>query len=375
MVMMNRRERFKNIRKVVVKVGTSVLTSGDDLDIGYIQRLAGEIAELRRRGTDIILVSSGAISAGMGQLSLKTRPRSIPQLQAAAAVGQNRLMHNYQVAFEQHGLTIAQILLTADDLKDRQRYLNARNTLLTLWGYGIIPIVNENDSVATEEIRVGDNDSLSAQVANLIDADLLIILSDIDGLLSGDPRKCPDASLISTVSEITLQIERFAGKAGREYAIGGMKTKIQAAKIVTSSGEMMVIANGRKDSLIDILEGKQIGTLFLPQGDRMSCRKRWIAFTLEKKGSLIADEGAINAIVGRGKSLLPSGIVDVQGKFKTGEAVGIEDRSGKEIARGLVNYSSDEVKMILGKKSYQIEDILGYCYYEEVIHRDNLVVL
>ena len=376
MLEVDRTRRLKSVQRLVVKVGTRVLTSEKNLlDVGWIEVLAGQIAKLRCRGVDIAIVSSGAVGAGMGQLSMKRRPRSIPQLQAAAAVGQNQLMHSYQVAFGGYNLTIAQILLTADDLKNRQRYLNVRNTLLTLWDYGVIPILNENDSVAIDEIRLGDNDNLSAQVANLIDADLLIILSDTDGFFSADPRKDPQAHLISTITEISPELEELAGEAGSEVATGGMRTKLEAAKILIASGQMMLIANGRKHSLVDILDGREVGTLFLPQADRMASRKRWIAFSHSPNGVLVVDDGAVQAIVERGKSLLPSGVVNLQGNFENGDVVSILNLKGREIARGLVNYCDKELQKILGKRSSEIEKILGYCYYEEVVHRDNLVIL
>ncbi len=372
----NRKERLKCVRRLVVKVGTRVLSSENNLpDVRWIETLAGQIAQLRCRGIEVVVVSSGAIGAGMGQLSMSRRPRSIPQLQAAAAVGQNQLMHSYQVAFGRHNLTIAQILLTADDLKNRQRYLNVRNTLLTLWHYGVIPVLNENDSVATDEITVGDNDNLSAQVANLIDAHLLIILSDTDGFFSADPRKAPQARLINTITEITPELEKLAGQTATEVATGGMRTKLEAAKILTASGQMMLIANGRKHSLVSILNGKEVGTLFLPQAERMASRKRWIAFSHPPKGVLVVDDGAVQAIAEKGKSLLPSGVIKLKGEFENGEVVNIQNLKGQDIARGLVNYRDKELKKILGKKSSEIEKILGYCYYEEVVHRDNLVVL
>jgi glutamate 5-kinase len=376
MSVIDRKERFTDVRRLVVKVGTRVLSSENHLpDVRWIETLAGQIAQLRCRGIEVAVVSSGAIGAGMGQLSMPRRPRSIPQLQAAAAVGQNQLIHSYQVAFGRHNLTIAQILLTADDLKNRQRYLNVRNTLLTLWSYGVIPVLNENDSVATDEITVGDNDNLSAQVANLIDAELLIILSDTDGFFSTDPRKAPQARLISTITEITPELEKLAGQTATEVATGGMRTKLEAAKILIASGQMMLIANGRKHSLVSILNGKEVGTLFLPQAERMASRKRWIAFSHPPKGVLVIDDGAVQAIAEKGKSLLPSGVIRLKGEFENGEVVNIQNLKGQEIARGLVNYCDRELKKILGKKSSEIEKILGYCYYEEVVHRDNLVVL
>ena len=372
----NRTSLFRNVRRIVVKLGSRVITSSDNSpDVRVLERLAGEVARLRKRGIEVVLVSSGAIGAGMGELGMKTRPRTIPDLQAAAAVGQNLLMHHYKVVFQRHGIAIGQVLLTADDLLDRARYVNARNTLTTLFRYGVVPIINENDSVAVDETKVGDNDTLSAYVTHMIGADLLILLSDVDGLFSSDPRKDGSPRRIEVVEEITPEVEALAGEPGTEVGIGGMRTKLRAAKIVTWSGEMMVIANGRRDSLLKILDGAAIGTLFLPRNERMTDRKRWIAFVRDRKGSVVVDEGAAAALVERGKSLLPSGIVAVKGEFEAGEMIGIEDRKGGELARGLSRYSSEEVEKIRGRHSSEIERILGYRTGDEVAHRDDLVVL
>ncbi|MCD6336420.1 MAG: glutamate 5-kinase [Candidatus Latescibacteria bacterium] len=399
------------IRNIVVKVGTRVLTAEDHApDEAVIRRLADEIAQLKARGVRTTLISSGAIGAGMGRLKLRTRPKSIPQLQAAAAVGQNQLMHRYELAFKRHRIPIAQVLLNAEDvLNNRARYLNLRDTFEELFNFGAIPIVNENDSVATDEIKIGDNDTLSAHVTHLVDAKLLIILTDIDGLYSCDPRKrkthrgdaahaenppaeagealrplrlCGEKRsaktspvLIGCVERIGPEIEALAGSPGSEVGIGGMRTKIEAAKIVTGGGKMMIIANGKCDSLIDILEGQEIGTLFLPQVDKMTSRKRWIAFNLKERGKIIVDAGARTALVEKGKSLLPSGIVAIEGNFRRGDMVGIVDESNVELGRGLVNYPAAEIAKIRGRKTLEIEGILGYQYHDEVVHRDDLVIM
>ncbi len=377
---MDRKTLFKDIRRVVVKLGTTVITRQDNLlDQDVIRRLSEEISGLRRRGMQVAVVSSGAISAGMGRLGMKRRPVTIPDLQAAAAVGQNLLMHNYKIAFREYGITIAQVLLTADDLKDRPRYVNARNTLAALFKYGVVPVLNANDSVAMDEIKVGDNDTLAAYVTNLIEAQLLVILSDVDGLYSGDPGRGVqsenDHSLIEVVEEIDDKFESFCGGPGSDVGVGGFKAKIRAARIVTMSGEMLVIANGKRHSLSEIVQGENIGTLFLPVRKKMTGRKRWIAFAIGGEGSLIVDPGAVRAIVKGGKSLLPSGIVGIRGNFDAGEMVKIEDESGRELARGLARYSCAEVDKIRGRRSSEIEDALGYRRDDEVIHRDDIVVL
>jgi len=373
---MERSDFFRDIRKVVVKLGTKVLTlSGNQLDLAVIDRVAKEVAELRRRNIQTVIVSSAAIAAGMGGLGIGRRPRAIPELQACAAVGQNLLINSYKEAFSKYGLMVGQVLLTADDLADRGRYVNVRNTMMTLLGYGVIPIVNENDSVATDEIKVGDNDILSAHVANLIGADLLVVLSDVDGLFAGDPRKGGNPEILRTIPRIGPEIEAISGEAGTDVSIGGMRTKIEAARIVTGAGEMMVIANGKKDSIVDIVEGREIGTFFVPERRKMKSRKRWIAFPLRKKGVIFVDRGAAKAIIHEGRSLLPSGIVGTSGEFKMGDVVGIQDADRVEFARGITNYSSSEIEKIKGLKSFEIEDVLGYKYYDEVVHRDDLVIV
>ena len=368
---------LKGVHRIVVKLGTRVLTTPEyALDMGIIQRVADQVAVLHARGIQTAIVSSGAIGAGMGRLGLRSRPRSLPQLQAAAAIGQNQLMYGYEEAFGKHGLPIGQVLLTTDDiLNNRVRYLNVRSTFAALFEVGAVPIVNENDSVATDEIKLGDNDTLSAHVTNLVGADLLIILTDLDGLYSANPRQHRASVLIPVVEHITPEIEALAGSSGSEVAVGGMRTKIEAAKIVTGSGEMMIIANGKKDSLIDLLDGNDIGTLFLPQTDKRASRKRWIAFNMDRKGTVEIDAGAVRALAEQGRSLLASGIMAVHGTFELGDMIGILDPSGREIARGLTNYSAEELSKIRGRKSSEFQKVLGYRSYDEVVHRDHLVVM
>ncbi|MFH1007538.1 MAG: glutamate 5-kinase [Candidatus Latescibacterota bacterium] len=377
MITPDRKTLFAPLRNIVVKVGTHVLTAEDHApDETVVQRLADEIAQLKARGIRATLVSSGAIGAGMGRLKLRTRPKSIPQLQAAAAVGQNQLMHRYELAFARHRTPIAQVLLNAEDiLNNRARYLSLRDTFEELFNYGAIPIVNENDSVATEEIKIGDNDTLSAHVTHLVGAELLVIFTDIDGLYSCDPRKSANPLLIRCVEQIGPEVEALAGSPGSEVGVGGMRTKIEAAKIVTGGGNMMIIANGKCDSLIEILAGQEKGTLFLPCADKMTSRKRWIAFNLQERGKLIVDAGAKAALVEKGKSLLPSGIVGIEGDFQRGDMVRIVDESKAELGRGLVNYSAADLAKIGGRKTSQIQDILGYKYHDEIVHRDDLAIM
>jgi len=372
-----RKNTLGTARRIVVKVGSSILASVEKgLHHEVFSHLAKEISELKRQGYEIVLVSSGAIAAGMEKLGYKTRPQSITQKQATAAVGQSRLMNIYENYFSRHQQMVAQILLTHDDLSHRRRFLNARNTLLTLLELGIIPIINENDTVVVDEIKVGDNDNLSALVTNLIEADLLIILTNIDGLCDGDPRLNPNARCIPLVEDIDVDMERMVGETMSETSVGGMVSKIQAAKKASRFGIPTVIASGtRKEVLHQILRGKEIGTLILPKANTLSSRKHWIAFNLHPKGDVIVDEGAKKAIVQRGKSLLPSGVVKVRGEFDRGDSVSCIGPRGKEFARGLVNYSVSELEMIKGLKSDQIEKALGYKYSDEVIHRDDLVVL
>ncbi len=371
------REALARARRIVVKVGTRLLcgTRGH-FNLKRMESLGRDLARLWEAGRQLVLVSSGAIGAGVGRLGLARSPQTLPEKQAAAAVGQGILMQHYETVFAPMGITVAQVLLTQEDLRDRKRYLNARHTFHTLLRYRVVPIVNENDTVAVEEIRFGDNDTLAALVACLIDADLLILLTDLDGFYTADPRKSPDARLISEVHEITPEIEALAGGCGSALATGGMETKLQAARIATGAGIPMVIAGGMREGVLGpVVSGEEVGTLFLPREDRMQARKRWIAFNSPVQGKLYVDRGAANAILKKGKSLLPSGIVRVEGVFETGNVVSVVDPDGKELARGISNYSSGDVELIKGRKSQEIKAILGYKDYDEVIHRDNLTVM
>jgi glutamate 5-kinase len=367
------------VRRLVVKVGSGLITAREaGLDPARIGALADELAAVRRHGTEVALVSSGAVVAGMARLRLQVRPRSIPEKQAAAAVGQSALMERYETAFARHGITVAQILLTQADVSARARYLNARNTLTTLLGYGVVPIINENDTVAVEEIKFGDNDNLSALVAQLIDADLLVLLTDVDGLYTGDPSRDPQARKLDTVEAVTPEIERLVWADADRVAVGGMATKLQAAQKAATSGVPMVIASGREPgTLARVLRGEPVGTYFPPRGDRLAARKRWIAFAVPPQGRLLVDAGARQALIERGKSLLPSGVVDVEGDFDAGEVVALcaADGDGKEFARGLVNFDAQELRTIRRAKTAEIESLLGYKSFDEVVHRDNLVVL
>jgi len=371
------REALARARRIVVKVGTRLLcgTRGQ-FNLKRMESLGRDLARLWEAKRRLVLVSSGAIGAGVGRLGLARSPQTLPEKQAAAAVGQGILMQHYETIFAPMGIIVAQVLLTQEDLRDRERYLNARHTFHTLLRYRVVPIVNENDTVAVEEIRFGDNDTLAALVACLIDADLLILLTDLDGFYTADPRKSPDARLISEIHEITPEIEALAGGRGSALATGGMETKLQAAKIATGAGIPMVIASGMRAGILEpLIKGEKVGTLFLPREDRMQARKRWIAFNSPVQGKLYVDRGAANAILKRGKSLLPSGIVRVEGSFETGNVVSVVDTEGKELARGISNYSSGDVDLIKGRKSQDIKTILGYKDYDEVIHRDNLTVV
>jgi glutamate 5-kinase len=372
-----RRETLGKARRIVIKVGSSILASVEKgLHQDVFSHLVREVSDLKRQGYEMVIVSSGAIAAGMEKLGYKTRPQSITQKQATAAVGQTRLMNTYENLFSRYRQMVAQILLTHDDLSHRRRFLNARNTLLTLLELGIIPIINENDTVVVDEIKFGDNDNLSALVTNLIEADLLIILTDIEGLCDSDPRHHPDARCISLVEDIDMDMDGMIGDTDGEWRVGGMISKIQAARKVARSGVPTVIACGTNEGILQqILKGKGVGTLILPKANVLSSRKHWIAFNLRPKGDVIVDEGAKRAIVSQGKSLLPSGIVEVRESFNRGDPVSCVGPRGKEFARGLVNYSASELRKIRGLRTEEIEKILGYKYGDEVIHRDDLVVL
>lgn len=363
--------------RIVVKVGSNLLTDKTGrINQKRIHSLAREISELHNKKVEIVVVSSGAIASGLKKLGLKTKPKEIRKKQATAAVGQPLLMWMYEKYFLKFKKHIAQILLTRDDLSDRVRYVNAKNTILTLLEMGVIPIINENDTVATDEIKFGDNDQLAALVSGLIEANHLIILSDVPGLYTSDPKKDPNAKLIKHVKEVSKDLIEIAKPTSTGYGTGGMYSKVIAAKKATSFGIPVHIVSGRKYGNIKaVIEGKQVGTYFEPVSQRVTSRKGWIAYATKAKGNLYIDEGAVKALLNDGKSLLPSGIKKVEGDFDTGDAVYCIDEKGEKIAKGLVNYSSCEIKMIKGKKSSEIEKILGYKYSDEVIHRDNLVIL
>jgi len=372
---MTRKEQLANVRKILVKVGSAVLTGEDGLDLNIIEQLVGDIAALRERGCQVVLVSSGAIASGKHRMGIEGKLKSIPQKQAAAAVGQGRLMRVYSNAFGKHGLFVGQVLLTMNDIIDRKRFLNIRNTLFTLMDWGVITIINENDTVAVDEIKFGDNDHLAAMVANIVEAHLVINLTSTEGLYDRNPADSGKAKLIPLVTEITPEIEAAATEEATPVGMGGMKSKVMAAKKVIASGIPYIIAPGRRQGVLqEILDGKETGTLFLPMAEHLNSRKYWIAFTLRSRGRILIDEGAKEALVRDGKSLLPSGVMQVEGNFALGDPVTCVDAAGNTIAKGLVNYTADEIRKIMGLKSSKIEQVLGYKDYDEVIHRDNLAV-
>jgi glutamate 5-kinase len=362
-------------KRIVVKVGSNVLTARNGLNTVVIDALTHQICHLIDDGRQVLLVSSGAMAAGMKTLRLDRRPESIPNRQAIAAVGQSGLMHTYEQKFARYGKHVAQILLTSEDLNIRKRYLNARNALNTLLSWRVVPIINENDTIMVEEIKLGDNDNLSAMIALLMDADALINLTDIGGLFTKDPRSEPDAVLIPEVTTIGKRIESYAGGIAGALGTGGMQSKIRAAKKLTAAGVPMVIAQGDKtDILLRLTRGERHGTYFVPNTRKLNRRKCWIAYTLKPRGALNLDEGAAQAIVKKGKSLLPSGIVAVEGNFSHGAAVVFKDRSGRELGVGLINYSAAETRAIMGLQTSQIAGRLGAKPYDEVVHRNNLVI-
>ena len=363
------------VKKVIVKIGSAVLTGKDGLDLAIIEQLVEEIAQLVQNGCQVVIVTSGAIASGKHRMGITGALKSIPQKQAAAAIGQGRLMRLYATAFAKHELHVAQILLTMSDLTDRKRFLNIRNTLSTLMEWGVIAIINENDTVAVEEIKFGDNDNLAAMIAPLIDAHLLINLTSTEGLYSSNPAQSHDARLIPLVREVTEEIEAAATDDTTTVGLGGMKSKVLAAKKVTAYGIPYIIAPGKKKGVLkDIFAGKDRGTLFLPADKPMNSRKYWIAFTLKARGKLFLDEGAKKAILEKGKSLLPSGIVDLEGNFEIGDPVTCADAEGIAFATGLVNYSAADIRKIMGAKTSGIASLLGHKDYDEIIHRDNLAV-
>lgn len=363
-------------RRIVVKVGTSTLThSTGKLNINRMEMLVRQLADLRNQNREVVLVTSGAVGVGLGRLGLSERPATIVQRQALAAIGQGLLMQVYEKLFAEYGQTVAQILLTRSDISDRKRYLNARNTILALLNYQVIPIINENDTVATEELKIGQNDALSALVAGLIEADLLVLLSDIDGLYTADPKKDKNAKLITLVSEITPEILSMAGGSSTLFGTGGMITKLEAARMATAAGVSMVLMNGSDPSQIQLIfAGEPVGTVFLSSPTVVSSRKRWIAYGPQVAGELVIDSGAEQALTKQGKSLLPSGIIKINGNFEEGDLVKIVNNKREELGRGLTNYGSEQLQKIIGKKCAEIEKILGFKTADEVVHRDNLVI-
>lgn len=370
------REKIGQSRRWVIKVGSSLVTAkGQGLDHAAIADWCAQIAALRAQGKQIVLVSSGAVAEGMARLGLKKRPAVLHELQAAAAVGQMGLVRAYEDEFKKHGLHAAQILLTHDDVADRGRYLNARSTFNTLLEFGVVPVVNENDTVSTDEIRLGDNDTLGALTVNLIQGDLLVILTDQDGLFDADPRHNPAAKLISEAELSDVRLAGMAGDSKGEYGRGGMRTKLSAAHTAARSGAATVIAHGRKpDALLQIARGDDIGSLLLPALAPMAARKGWIAGQMQVRGKLFLDDGAVKVLRAQGKSLLPVGVKRIEGQFERGDLVACSDANGAEIARGLSNFSAAEAQKILGVKSEEIAARLGYPGEKELIHRDNLVL-
>jgi glutamate 5-kinase len=373
---MTRKTIMNKVHRIVLKVGSQVLTAkGRSLSQAVFDRLARELSAAKKKGYEVVIVSSGAIAAGMARLGLLEKPKTIPQKQAAAAIGQSALMWNYERAFRCYGEKVAQVLLTRDDLSNRRRYLNARNTLLTLLGLGVIPIINENDTVVVEEIKFGDNDNLSALVTSLVNADLLIILSDIDGLYDRDPRLSKNAKLIPMVRQVTAEMEKKASGTLSPISIGGMVTKLQAARKAALFGVPMILANGMVEGILErIFQADDVGTLFTSEVNKLNSRKHWIAFTLEPQGRIIVDDGAKKAILQKGKSLLPSGVLAAEGEFSLGDPVVLVDLQRQEFAKGLSNYGSAEINKIKGLKTTEVENKLGYKYGDEIIHRDDLVV-
>lgn len=372
------REALKKAKRIVIKVGTSTITyANGKRNFSQIDRLAREISDLQNQGKEMILVTSGAVAVGVDRMGLPGKPKTIPGKQAAAAVGQGVLMHTYEKFFADYGQIVAQVLITKTEAIDRHRYTNTRNTFMELMRQRVIPIVNENDVVALDELKIGDNDNMSALVAGIVDADLVIILSDVDGLYTANPQTHPDAVIVPEVAEITPEIEASAGGVGSARGTGGMATKIQAAKAATSSGIHLVIASGtEKNAITRVLQGEELGTLFVSRENRLQFRKRWLAFGAKIAGSIVVDDGCAKAIrKAGGCSILPAGVFTVQGEFLPGSTVSVIDKDAHELARGLVHYSSAELEQIKGCNSSEIANILGHKNFDEVIHRDDLVIL
>ena len=374
---MSEREQVRRARRLVIKIGSALLTNdGRGLDVPALANWVDQIAGLISEGVEVVVVSSGSVAEGMTRLGWKRRPEHLHELQAAAAVGQMGLVQTWEAQFRRHDRHAAQILLTHDDLSDRKRYLNARSTLRSLLDYGVIPIVNENDTVVTDEIRFGDNDTLGALVANLVEADGLIILTDQDGLYDRDPRRHADARLVTERRAGDPELDVMAGGSAGVLGRGGMQTKLRAARLAARSGAFTVIVGGRLDAVVSRLRaGESIGTLLLPEQGRIAARKQWLASHLQTRGRIIIDAGAVQVLCRGGRSLLPVGVKGVAGQFRRGEMVSCVDEDGREVARGLVNYDSDEARAIAGRSSDRIADVLGYVSDEEMIHRDNLVLV
>ena len=371
-----RKSHLGKSKRVVVKIGSAVLTGEDGLNQEVMENLAQEVSFLLKSGKEAILVSSGAVAAGKKRLGLQVdRNLELKEKQGAAAIGQSTLMRSYEDIFDRLGYKVAQVLLTHDDLSNRNRYLNVRNTILTLLDWNIIPIINENDTVSVEELRFGDNDTLGALITNLIEADLFICLTDVDGLYTGNPNEDSGAKPVYTVAKVDKKVKAMAENVVGALGTGGMQSKIQAAHMVSARGGSSFIGSGRtKEILKKLFACEAVGTFFLPQAEKMQSRKHWIAFVLRPKGDVVLDQGACKALVKGGKSLLPSGILEVRGNFKVGAPVQCLDEKGKLIATGLSNYNADDLSKIQGLNSMQIEEALGYKDSDEVIHRDNLVV-
>ncbi len=364
------------MKTVVIKIGSNIITLEEGINERRLTSIARDVSTLHDRGFHPVIVSSGAIAAGKNKLNLHGRIHDIKMKQALAAVGQSSLMWAYERIFDSFNKKVAQILLTRDIFSDRRRYLNSKDTLMTLLAYNIIPVINENDTVAVDEIKFGDNDHLAALVALLLDANELLILSDVDGLYTGDPRKNRGAQIIPYVEEITPEIVNLAQGVGSIHSTGGMYSKIIAAKKATDNGIKVTILSGKQEgALVSFLHGEKIGTSFKPQKKKFGARKGWIALSIRAKGSLVIDDGAVEAIVKKGKSLLPSGILSLEGDFERGDGVYCIDESGTKVAKGLVNYAASELLKILGKRTSQIEHMLGYKYSDEVIHRDNMTII
>lgn len=374
---MTERPQLTRARRLVVKIGSALLTDdGKGLDAEALGGWVDQIAGLIRDGVEVVVVSSGAVAEGMSRLGWKVRPERLHELQAAAAVGQMGLVQIWEAQFKRHNLPSAQILLTHDDLSDRKRYLNARSTLRALLDFGVVPIVNENDTVVTDEIRFGDNDTLGALVANLIEADGLIILTDQQGLYDRDPRHHPDARLIDQRQAGDTGLDAMAAGGAGTLGRGGMQTKVRAARLAARSGAFTVIVGGRLEGALSRLRsGEHLGTLLLPDQGRLAARKQWLASHLQTRGILMLDDGAVRVLCQGGRSLLPVGVKAVSGKFRRGEIVSCTDGNGREVARGLVNYDADEARAIAGRSSDRITEVLGYISDEELIHRDNLVIV